>query len=97
MRPVTESERAVQVLMCDDAAADERATPGHRLNLQLAILKTDGVIAVHRALELQRQDTAQIAACIRHKSAAALRRRNLKAAIELGDVVSQEAIGFLDQ
>ena len=49
---ITETEGAIQTLMCDHAAAGERASPAHRLDLQLATLKTDGVVAVHGALEL---------------------------------------------
>jgi hypothetical protein len=49
------------MLMRSDAAAGEHASPAHRLNLQCAIQKTDGVVAVHRALELEREDAVQIA------------------------------------
>ena len=71
MRPVGEADGAIQVLMNHDIAARQRASPLHPLNLQLQVLKADGVVAVHRALKLQREDQVQIlAARTRHKRAA---------------------------
>ena len=58
-----------------NVAAGQRASPLHRFNLQLQILKADGVVAVHCALKLQREDQVQIlAARTRHKRAPALCR-----------------------
>src|ERR1700687_2641062 len=95
MRSVAETESSIQVLMRSDAAAGERASPAHRLNRQRALQKTDGVVAVHRALELEREDAVQIAGGTGEEGAAPLDCRHLKTAIELGDVVlPQEAIGL---
>ena len=74
MRPVGEADASIQVLMHHDVAAGQRASL-HRFNLQLQILKADGIVAVHRALKLQREDQVQIlAARTRHKRAPALCR-----------------------
>jgi hypothetical protein len=81
-----------------DAAAGESAAPAGGLDLQHAIQKTDGIVAAHRALELQREHALQIAACARHEGTARFGCRNLKTAIELGDVaLAQEAIGLVQR
>jgi hypothetical protein len=98
VRSVTQTEGPVQVLVRDHAAASQGAAPAHRLNLQLVILKTDGVIAVHRALELQREDTLQIAGGTGDKGAPPLRCCDLKAAIELGEIAfAEKAIRFFQR
>ena len=87
MRPVGQAEAAVQVLVNHDVATGQRPSPGHGFNLQLQVLKADGIVPVHRALKLQRKDQVQIFVRTRQKRAARLRRRHLKAAIEFGDVM----------
>ena len=87
MRPVGQADAAVQVLVNHDVAAGQRPSPRHPFNLQLQVLKADRVVPIHRALKLQREDQVQIFARTRQKRAAGLRRRHLKATIELGDVM----------
>ena len=82
-----EAEASIQVLMHGHAAARQAGSPAHRLDLQAEILNADGVVPIHRALELQREDQIQIAAAARHERAARLRRPHLKTAVELGHVV----------
>jgi hypothetical protein len=74
VRPVAETQSAVQMLVRDDAAASERASPLYRLDLQSQVLKADGVVAIHRALELHGEDSLEIALRARHKGAARLQR-----------------------
>src|SRR5271165_6438030 len=97
MRPVGKTDRTVQVLVNHHGAAGQRASPLHPLNLQRQVLKADRVVAVHRALKLQREDQIQIlAARTRHERAPALRRRHLKAAIEFSDVMfPQKPVGLV--
>src|SRR5438093_1703100 len=95
MRSVTETQSAVQMLVGGHGAASESASPLDWLDLQSQVLKANGVVAVHRALELQREDALEIALGARHKSTAGLGRRDLEAAIELGHIAfPQEAIGL---
>src|SRR5271166_3027217 len=97
MRPVGKADRPVQMLMHYHVAARQRPPPVHPFNLQLQILKADGVVAVHRALKLQREDQVQVlAARTRHKRAPALCRCHLKAAVELADVfLPQKPVGLV--
>src|SRR2546427_4098431 len=67
--------------------ARQAGSPAHRFNLQTEILNADRVVAIHRALELQREDEIQIPAATQHKRAARLRRPYLKTAVELRRVV----------
>src|SRR2546421_6829997 len=67
--------------------ARQAGSPAHRFNLQTEILNADRVVAIHRALELQREDEIQIPAATQHKRAARLRRPYLKTAVEIGHVV----------
>src|SRR3989442_6756096 len=67
--------------------ARQAGSPAHRFNLQTEILNADRVVAIHRALELQREDEIQIPAATQHKRAARLRRPYLKTAVELRHVV----------
>src|SRR2546423_2770362 len=67
--------------------ARQAGSPAHRFNLQTEILNADRVVAIHRALELQREDEIQIPAATQHKRAARLRRPYLKTAVELRPVV----------
>ena len=60
MRPVGEADGPVQVLMNHDVAAGQRPSPLHPLNLQLQVLKADGVVPVYRPLKLQGEDQVQI-------------------------------------
>ncbi|HVR25389.1 MAG TPA: hypothetical protein VMU26_18960 [Candidatus Polarisedimenticolia bacterium] len=84
MRSVAQAESSIQILVQEDAATSQRAAPLHERDLQGEILKADGVVAIHRAFKLQRQNLLQIALVTGHKGAAALGRRDLEAAIELG-------------
>src|SRR5260370_35948449 len=94
MRSIAETQSCVQMLMCDYAATSQCASPLHRFNLQAQVLKADGVVAVDRAFELQREDASQVALGARHKGAAPFGGCDLKAAVELGDVLfPQEKIG----
>src|SRR5271165_6855060 len=72
MRPVGEADGSVQVLMNHDGAAGQRPSPVHPLNLQLQVLKADGVVPVYRPLKLQAEDQVQILAGAGEKRVAAL-------------------------
>jgi len=94
MRPVGEADGPIQVLVNPDVAAGQRSSPVHRLDLQTQLLKADRVVPVHGALKLEGKDQVQIFAWASQKGTAALRGRNLKAAIELVDVVlPQKPVG----
>src|SRR2546428_12643889 len=67
--------------------ARQAGSPAHRFNLQTEILNADRVVAIHRALELQREDEIQIPAATQHKRAARLRRPYLKTAVGISPVV----------
>src|SRR5260370_14999478 len=86
MRPIAETQSAVQMLVCNYAATSERAPPLHRFNLQAQVLKADGIVAVDRTFELQRENASQVALGAGHQGAAPLGGCDLKAAAELGDV-----------
>src|SRR5271166_1409474 len=96
-RSVGEADGTVQVLVNQHGAAGQCPAPLHPLNLQRQVLKADGVVAVHRALKLQREDQVQIlAARTPHKRAPALCRRHLKAAVELAHVfLPQKPVGLV--
>src|SRR5271157_2389618 len=87
MRPVGEADGSVQMLVNYDIAARQRPSPVHPLNLQLQVLKADGVVPVYRPLKLQAEDQVQILAGAGEKRVAALGGRHLKATVELGDVM----------
>lgn len=70
MRPIAEVERSIQMLVYDDRAASQRRFPTHRFNLQSQILKAHGVVPVHRAFKLQREDALQFPLPICPKGAA---------------------------
>ena len=94
MWPIADAEFAVEVLVHDDRAAGQCAAPTHALDLQVQILKTDRVVAVHGAFRLHREDTLQIAASAAAEGMTTLRRRDLKTAVERSDVVfPQKRVG----
>jgi hypothetical protein len=75
-------------------AARQGRSPAYPLTLQAEILKAHRVVAIHRALELQREDQVQIPPTARQKCASPLCRCPLKSLVELGDVVlPQKSIG----
>ena len=75
---VGHAQRAIQVLMPDDRTAGERPAPTHLVDLQGQVLKTDGVVAVDGALELQGEGQVEIAAWAGGEGCAALGGRHLK-------------------
>src|SRR5579864_4665 len=87
MRSVGEAQSSIQVLVHHHLATCQRRPPAYALDLQTQILKTHRVVAVHRAFELQRENPFQITTSAGHKSIAPLPGRDLKTAIELGDVI----------
>ena len=87
MWSVGETESSIQVLMHQHLATRQRRPPAHSLDLQAQILKADRVVAVHAAFELQRENPLQVTTPAGHKSMAPLLGRDLKTAIELGDVI----------
>ena len=94
VRSVRQADRSIQMLIDRHRAARQTPPPAHRLDLQAQMLETDRVVAVDRALELQRENQIQIPAATRHERVARLRRPHLKAAIKFGDVVlAQKDIG----
>src|SRR6266702_2366708 len=50
-RPVGDAERSVQMLVHGDVAAGQGAAPAYLVDLQGEVLKADGVVAPHGALE----------------------------------------------
>src|SRR5512138_2884289 len=93
---VGNSERSVQVLMYLCRTAGQGGAPAYWLNLQAQVLDTYRVVAVDGSFELQRENQIQIFTRPGHKRCATLRRRHLKARLELGDVLlTQKAIGRL--
>src|ERR1700726_1054617 len=87
MRSVSETQASVQVLVHHHLAACQRRSPAHPLDLQTEILKAHRVVAVYAAFELQRENPLQITTSAEHKSISPLPGRDLKTAIELGDVI----------
>lgn len=49
------------MLVNDDRAAGQGASPAHLVDLQAGVLEADGVVAADSALELERKDQVQIA------------------------------------
>src|SRR5260370_41507891 len=86
MRPIAETQSAVQMLVCNYAATSERAPPLHRFNLQAQVLKADGIVAVDRTFELQRENASQVALGAGHQGAAPLGGCDLKAAVGIRGV-----------
>src|ERR1700745_2913904 len=96
MGTVGKGEGSVQVLMHGDRTAGQRGAPAHRFNLQAQVLNAYRVVSVDGTFELQREDQVEISAGAAHKCTATLRRRHLKASVELLDIMlTQEAIGSL--
>ena len=93
---MSQGKGSVQVLVHRDVTTGQRCPPLYPLDLQAQVLKTDGVVAVHSALVLQREHQVQILAPASHKRVALLRWRHLKATVELRHIVfSQKAVGFV--
>src|ERR1700741_5577887 len=86
MRSVGETQGSIQVLMDHHLTTRQRRTPAYPLDLQAQILKAHRVVTVHAAFELQRENPFQTTIPAGYKSIAPLRGRDLKTAIELGDV-----------
>src|SRR5947199_4729458 len=87
MRSVSEAQGSIQMLVHHRLEARQGRSPAYPLNLQAEILKTHRVVAIHRALELQREDQVQIPPSARQKCASALCRCHLKSPVKLGPVV----------
>ena len=90
MRSVGETQGSIQVLVHDHLAARQRRPPAHPLDLQAQILEAHRVIAVYAAFELQRENPFQITTPTGDKGVSPLPGRELKTAIEFGDVISEE-------
>src|SRR5215471_370055 len=84
---VAQAELAVEVLMHCHRATRQGAAPAHPLDLQTQVLKAHRVVAVHRALKLQREDALQVAPRWRQKRVATLCCCDLKTTVELPDIV----------
>ena len=63
------AESPVQMLVHGYVAAGQGAPPTYPLDLQGQVLEADGVVAVDRTLELQREDQIQVAARRRRQKA----------------------------
>src|SRR3984957_18400491 len=87
VRSVGETQGSIQVLMHPPLATRQRGPPAHPLDLQAQILKAHRVVAVHVAFELQRENAFQVTTPAGHKSVTPLPGRDLKTAVELGDVL----------
>jgi hypothetical protein len=91
-----DAQSSVQMLMHRDLATGQGSAPALPFQLQVEILKTYRVVAVHPTLALQREHQIQIAPPARQKGASPLRCRPLKMAVELRQVrFPQKAIGPL--
>src|SRR5271154_4872595 len=75
------------MLMDHHLATCQRRPPAHPLDLQAQILKAHRVVAVHAAFKLQREYPFQVTTPAGHESIPPLPGRDLKTAVELGDVI----------
>ncbi|MGD0571194.1 MAG: hypothetical protein ABSA78_22605 [Candidatus Sulfotelmatobacter sp.] len=57
---MAETQGSIQVLMHHHLATRQGRPPAYRLDLQAQILKAHGVVAVHAAFELQRENPIQV-------------------------------------
>jgi hypothetical protein len=87
MRSVGETQGSIQVLVHHHLTTRQRRPPAHPLDLQAQILKAHRVIAVYAAFELQGENPFHITIPGGHKRMAPLPGRDLKTAVELGDVI----------
>jgi hypothetical protein len=93
---VGQCEGCIQMLVHGHRAARQDAAPADRLDLQRQVLKADGVVLVDCALELEGEDQVQILARAGQERGSALRRWDLKAAVELGHIVlGEKSVGRL--
>src|SRR5690348_6862912 len=78
--------------MDDHLASSQGRAPFGTLDLHDQVLEAYGVVPVHGALVSLREDHLQIPVPAGYKRGTALRGRNGKAAVELGDVVLVEKL-----
>ena len=77
----------IQMLVHDHFAAGHGASPVGRLDLQDQVVEADSVIPVDGAFEALREDQIKVSARAGHEGGTTLRRRNLKLAVEFGDIM----------
>jgi hypothetical protein len=90
LRPVGDAEGSIQVLMGGDVASCQSAAPAYLFDLQVEVLKVNGVVLVHRALAAEGENQIQIAVPAGDKGGSFLRRRPLKALVKVGDIPPSE-------
>ena len=82
-----EGKVSVQMLMDDHLASGQGGAPFGAFELHDQVVKAHGVIPINCALKSLRKDHFQVPAPAGYKRRSSLRCRDLKAAVELGDVV----------
>ena len=87
-----EGQGSVQVLMDDHLASSQGGAPLGTLELHDQVVKAHGVVSINCALESLREDHFQIPVPAGYKRGTALRCRNGKSPVELGDVVVVEKL-----
>src|ERR671930_963893 len=90
MRSVGETQTSIEMLVHHHLATCQARPPAYPLDLQAQILKAHGVVTVHTAFELQRKNPLPVTTAAGHKSISSLSGRDLKTAVELGDVIFAE-------
>ncbi len=80
LRSVGEGESAIQMLMHSHRAPCQTRSPAHRFDLQAEMLKTHGVVPIHRPLKLQAENQVQVLTSPRQKGRPPFCGTHLKAA-----------------
>ena len=75
--------------MDDRLASSQGGAPLGTLNLHDQVVKAYGVVPINGALESLREDHFQVPVPAGYKRRTSLRRRNSKAAVELGDEIGR--------
>ncbi len=97
MRPVSDTQRSIQVFVDRDRAPRQSSAPARGFDLQGSTGELNGVVATDRPRVLDGKQTIQVRSRAGQKSAARLSRGSLETPIELADVVpAQEAVGGLE-
>ena len=97
MRPVANGSSPIEKFMDGHRTADQRGAPLGPFQLEHVMIENDRVVAVHRALMLNREDPLQIPPRRPYEGGAGSRGQHGELLVELVDVdTPQELIGCLD-